>query len=395
MEISAWFALKKRRLKRVIGSNRSSYEDFDEPCLAKKGALSPYSRTTSRWLEYGGSDCPLKPDVVFEGGNVHVDSAHRDDDLQPVSLNHEFLTSSPFKGSNATSAATAGVAHLAAQIHATFPEAWPETVRGLLLGSGRWNQEMLRDIDLKKKSSVTQLVRTYGFGEPDLERATSCKRSRATFYFEEEIQPFKKEAGSGVVTNEMLFFPIPVPKEGLEELGSAKIRLRITLSYFIEPNPGRRGLAKSKFRYANCGLRFDLKTEIESIDTFVANRSKKILEKLDRKKGQRGNPAKGWVIGSNNQDRGSVHHDIWEGPAASLASRDAIVVYPVNGWWKVRRQLGRWNDKQRFSMVVTLETDDESIDLCSAVEQEVKNLSIPQRITEIKQMFETTIEVEI
>ena len=37
------------------------------------------------------------------------------------------------------------------------------------------------------------------------------------------------------------FFELPWPRDVLQGLGEQSVRLRVTLSYFIEPNPGRRG----------------------------------------------------------------------------------------------------------------------------------------------------------
>lgn len=368
------------------------YHDEETACISKCGGLSPYSKTTRKWVEFGASDCPLKPDVVFEGGNSYAEPFQNSDGLQPVGLNkdHEGGLYCP---TGMTSAAAAGVARLAAQIHSRFPELWPETVRALLINSARWNNEMIRGYRMRKKSEVSKLVRTFGYGEPGIERIGSGSENRATFYFEHEIQPFEKVAGKGIGTKDMVVFPLPIPKATLEELGDSEVRFYVTLSYFIEPNPGRRGLAKSKFRYANCGLRFDLKTATESIETFLANRSAKIQEKLDRERGERGETSEGWTIGTNNQDRGSLHHDIWKGRAADLAARDAIIVYPVNGWWKLRGRLGRWNSRQRFALALTIETDGAGHDIYTAVSEEISSLVIPQRIQQIKEMFETEVSI--
>ena len=378
----------------TVGAS-THYSDPVEVCVAPKGGLSPYSRTTRKWVEFGASDCPLKPEVVFEGGNFYTNRTKNSDPLLPLSLHYEFLSKGPFAATGATSAATAGIARMAARIHAEFPELWPETVRALLVNSARWNPAMLEGVNLRVKGDVTEVVRTVGFGEPSFERAVSCSGSRATFFFEDELQPFGKvEDGSDVETREMILFPLPVPKSALEDMGTRNVRCYVTLSYFIEPNPGRRGLAKSKFRYANCGLRFDLKTSTESIDTFVGNRSKKVHDKLGRRsKGDRGNASRGWIVGSNNQDRGSLHHDIWEGKAVDLASRDAVVVYPVNGWWRLRKQLGRWDSRQRFTLAITIESDDPEHDLYTAVEQEISSLVVPQRVRDIAALFDTKVEV--
>ena len=371
------------------------YGEGEVSGVAEFGGLSPFSKTSNGWIENGGADCPMKPEIVFEGGNLSKTDGLQRDELMPLSLNAFFTEEGPFCSSHGTSAATALAARMTAQIHAQLPDAWPETVRALLVNSSRWNSTMLEGVRLGNKGDVMKLVRTYGYGEPNLERATSGGASRATFYYEEVIQPFCKENGN-LKTKEMLYFPVPIPRVVLEGLSDTRVKLHVTLSYFIEPNPGRRGLARSKFRYANCGLRFDLKTATESIDTFVGNRSGEVFEKLEmEKKGDRGNASSGWTVGTNNQGRGSLHHDIWEGPASDLASRDAIIVYPQNGWWRLRPKLERWDSQQRFSLVVTLEAEGEQIDIYSAVESEVANLAIPQRIQEIRSMFEVPLEVSV
>lgn len=363
--------------------------------LAKGGALSPFSRTSNRWIENGGGDCPIKPEVVFEGGNLSKTDGLQREELMPISLNASFTDEGLFCSSHATSAATALVARMTAQIHDALPEVWPETVRALLVNSSRWGAAMLDGVNLSNKGQVMEMVRTYGYGEPRLERATTGGLSRATFFYEESIQPFCKTK-DGIKTKEMLYFPLPIPKAVLEGLSDTRVRLYVTLSYFIEPNPGKRGIAKSKFRYANCGLRFDLKTATESIDTFVGNRSREVFDKLEmEKKGHRGSASSGWTIGTNNQGRGSLHHDIWEGQASDLASRDALIVYPQNGWWRLRPKLECWDCLQRFSLVVTIEVGGEQINIYSAVESEVANLRVPQRIQEIRSMFETPIEVTV
>ncbi len=372
------------------------YQDSERSCIAPAGELSPYSTTSLPWIANGTNDCPLKPEVVFEGGNLlsQNDPTYSVDKLSPSTLRHNFLEEGNFTSSCATSAATAGVSRCLAQLHAALPEATPETIRALLIHSARWTPAMIGGRNMKLKGEVEKLVRTYGYGEPDLDHLLNSSTSKATFYFEEELQPFQKKEGK-LGTKEMLYFPLPVPKEKLQELGEVNLRLKVTLSYFVEPNPGRRGLATSKFRYANCGLRFDLKTETESYDTFVANRSSHIEKKLEIDvRGDRGNSSGGWLLGVDNQSRGSLHQDQWEGTASALAARDGIVIYPVNGWWKLRSHLQQWNRKQRFSLVVSIESDDPSHEIAHEVQQEIANLSVPQRISEIASLFAPTVQVD-
>ena len=59
---------------------------------------------------------------------------------------------------------------------------------------------------------------------------------------------------------------LPWPVQQLEALGEAIVEMRVTLSYFIEPKPGRRGgFARIQHRYQSCGLRFEVKRPQESL----------------------------------------------------------------------------------------------------------------------------------
>ena len=83
---------------------------------------------------------------------------------------------------------------------------------------------------------------------------------------EETLVPFQRRA-SRTVTREMQIHSLPWPQESLEELGNTPVEMRVTLSYFIEPNPSHRSV-QSKYRYESHGLRFDVKRPLESIHTF-------------------------------------------------------------------------------------------------------------------------------
>lgn len=109
--------------------------------LAPKGELSPYSRTSMTFA----SGWPIKPDIVLEGGNRLVNASRTaTDDHDVVRL----LTTSSnpltlLTTANATSAATAQAARLAAVAMEQYPVLWPETVRGLLVHAAEWTPAML------------------------------------------------------------------------------------------------------------------------------------------------------------------------------------------------------------------------------------------------------------
>lgn len=46
----------------------------------------------------------------------------------------------------------------------------------------------------------------------------------------------------------------------------------------------------------------------------------------------------------------------------------AIAVYPVGGWWKYRTAQDRWRNNVRYSLIVSIEVPDESVDIYSVIE---------------------------
>jgi hypothetical protein len=216
------------------------------------------------------------------------------------------------------------------------------------------------------KSDYGRLLRICGYGVPNLSRALACASNSLTLISEAEIQPYtKKEGRSYFSTKDMHLHRLPWPREVLLALGETPVALRVTLSYFIEPGPGEVGW-KDKYRYASYGLRFSLNSPGEPEEDFV-----KRLNKAARDKGE-GKPdtdsgSDRWLIGSNSRDTGSVHSDIWKGTAADIASCNLIGVYPVIGWWRERPWLGRWDRKARYSLIVSLHTPDENIDIYTPV----------------------------
>ena len=64
---------------------------------------------------------------------------------------------------------------------------------------------------------------------------------------------------------------------------------------------------------------------------------------------------------------GSLHSDVWSGPAVELAARDQLCIYPVMGWWRDRSSQERYLDKARYALVVSLEAPETHIDLHAKV----------------------------
>jgi hypothetical protein len=155
----------------------------------------------------------------------------------------------------------------------------------------------------------------------------------------------------------------------LQSLGEAPVRLRVTLSYFIEPNPGRRGW-KKRHRYASHGLRFEVKGPTESMEDFRKRLNQKALEEDEEKPSQGGDSSE-WYIGETARNRGSLHSDILQGFAADIAERGVIAVYPVSGWWKDQPKRDRSDKGARYALVVSIEAPGVEADIWTPVAEEV------------------------
>lgn len=338
----------------------------DAELLASVGGLSPHSTTSVTWKE---TKWPLKPDVVFEGGNAIKDDLWPSwaGSLSLLSTSHEPATTL-FDYFNATSAATALASRMAAQIQAAYPKLWPETVRALLVHSADWTDAMRKMfLDGKQKSHYENLIRHCGFGVPNLDKALWSAGNALTLIAQDSLQPFEKRDSAGK-TRDMHLHILPWPLDELESLGETKVKMRVTLSYFIEPNPSERGFSR-RYAYASHGLRFDVKRPEERLQSFREriNRAARDEEEGSKSGGMDSN----WLLGSQKRHLGSIHSDIWEGTATDLASRGHIAVYPTGGWWKERLALERYNKQARYALIVSIYTPETDVDIYAVVEMQI------------------------
>lgn len=339
--------------------------------LAQRGELSPFSRTSVAF----NSTWPVKPEIVMEGGNVaeSPDGAER----HPLGALELLTTAAPMTpgtaGSSrqlttagATSAATAQAAHLAARIMADYPSLWPEAVRGLIVHSAEWTPAMRTHLDqTSTKRAKRTVLRRYGMGVPDLTRATRSASDALTLIAQETITPF-----TGDKLGEIHFHDLPWPTDELVNLGATPVRLRITLSYFIEPNPARRGW-NGRYNYASHGLRFDVRRATESTQDFHKRLNLKALQQGEQRPKSAGETGD-WLFGPEAQRApGSLHTDIWTGTASDLAQRGLVAVYPVGGWWKEQASRGRVDHEARYSLIVSISTPDVDTDIWTPVAQQV------------------------
>ena len=333
--------------------------------VAPHGDLSPSSCTSMIWQR----PWPLKPDIVMEGGNMAIDptagNADYVDSLDLLSTGREYIIK-PLVTMRETSAATALASRMAAMLQAAYPEYWPETIRALLVHSAEWTEAMqARFQPLNTKNKYEQLLRYCGFGVPNLQRAMWSARNSLTLIAQDSLQPFDKKQ-SRYVTRDLNLHTIPWPKEVLQDLGEILVEMRVTLSYFIEPNPARRGWTR-RYSYASHGLRFDVKRPLEKLDDFRGRINRAARDEGMASSSSSSTESDNWLLGTNLRKLGSLHSDRWTGTAAELAERGYIAVYPVIGWWRERHHLERWSKRARYSLVVSIRTPEEEVDLYTPV----------------------------
>jgi hypothetical protein len=352
----AWNAL-------VIGAYTSLDDHTDEPPfdgwvpLAPNGELSPFSRTSVAYKR----EWRHAPDVVLEGGNAGRSPSGTDVDTPPhlqilttrsTSLGGRLLTTT-----TGTSPATAAAGNLIAQIRGRYPSLWPETVRALVVHSARWTPAMSTT---GNKSDHRNAVRRYGWGVPGADRALRSADDAVTLIAQQTIRPYLDGK-----MREMHLHDLPWPTDVLQDLGDAPVKMRVALSYFIEPNPARRGWVR-RFRYPSHGLRFDVRRPTESNDAFRKRLNKLALEE-DEQRPSSADDTGDWYLGPNERVRGSLHVDHWHGTAADLAARGCIAVYPVTGWWKEQPKRDRSELGVRYSLVVSIETPEVDADIWTPI----------------------------
>jgi len=174
----------------------------------------------------------------------------------------------------------------------------------------------------------------------------------------------------------MHIYDLPWPVNVLEDLGEAHVSLRVTLSYFIEPNLGEKTPVMPQ-RYRSHGLRCQMQRAGESEEGFLQRLND--LARNDDEEVAAAVPDPDWHFGNQMINAGSIHSDLWTGSAEDLARRGRIAVVPVGGWWKERKKEERFNSSARYSLIISIISQDNEALLYS----------------EVKQLIEADISVEI
>jgi hypothetical protein len=63
-----------------------------------------------------------------------------------------------------------------------------------------------------------------------------------------------------------------------------------------------------------------------------------------------------------------------------LASKPCIAVYPVNGWWRLRPFLKRFDSRIRYALVVSIRSEEQPVDLYTPIATQLE-IGIPAEIS--------------
>jgi hypothetical protein len=213
------------------------------------------------------------------------------------------------------------------------------------------------------------VLRKYGYGVPSYERAIFSALNDLTLIAEDELQPLWKDNEDGVVKScNMNLHQFPWPRTELEQLAETEVELRVTLSYYVEPNPGERGWLR-KHRYSSHGLRFAVQRSLEPVDAFRKRINAAVAAEEEGIEAIDAGPDN-WTLG-RIRDAGSIHSDFWRGTAVDLAKRSAIGVYPIGGWWKENPGHRRYERTVRYSLIVSIRAVNGDVDIYTPVRVQI------------------------
>lgn len=307
--------------------------------VAPRRAPSPFSRS-------GAMKNVVKPELVELAGNLAFDPAIKrwvdnDPGMRVPTTSDRFASGQLVGFAHGTSFSAPKVAHAAALILDRFPEASPNLARALLVQSAR-APEGVSEWDAK------QVLRTCGFGVPDLDRALFCRPQRVTLYFEGEIE-----------VDEVKLFEIPVPKE----VSAAKGRKSLSITIAYDPpvsvvhrdrpagisltwGVARGDVAESAVHAAIAAeAEKDQETPPTGEGTSKTRKSVFMKGEIPKRPQQRGTVQKNvfpWVRGE--------HGETYRLAITAKANRPAHA-----------------DDRQRFAVVATLECEDSLVNIYTAV----------------------------
>lgn len=335
----AWNALTVGGFTALTGAPAAD-TGVHPPALAPAGGLSPYAAT-----DVGGPSRPIKPDVVKEAGNTAPGGGLPGAGTHHLSLwttSRRHATGELSTQTWATSPAAAAAAGDLAILARRQPHLGPVGLRALYTHTARWTPAMESQFADRKDR-----LRAVGYGLPDLGLASGAASNRPVFIHEGSIAPGRRR---------LQMLQVPLPERVLNEHAEERVRLAVTLSYFVEPTENLAGQ-----RYAGGRLRWELQGPTES-EAQLRRRVNALAGggSAPKSTGYR------WTVGSQLRSRGTLQHDYVELTASELVGDRLLAICPTLGWWEDR-------DSTRdiavpYAIVVSVDFGSMDIDLYAAIQ---------------------------
>ena len=345
----------------TVGAYTERTQLPDDPTYAETDVVAPKSGGISPFTSTGPADreWEIKPEVLFEGGNLAIAGGLLEagvTTLSALTTGHRHALNLPLSLLSMTSEASARAGNLAAHIWTLEPSLRPATVRALIVHSASWTKVMRADFP-----GISDRLQACGYGVPDAQLAAACGLNVATIVIEHtmpnavlEEEPKKKppkRADSKTTESKhrrkVVWYRVPIP-ESLMSDDDPDVELRVTLSYFSEPNLFGRRTTRG------LDLNWDMQGPHETEAAF-----KRRVNALLRPKDINGKRLKSEdtssfprEIGIARRKRGSVQSDRWCGKMSTLVGDKLIAVAPVLGWWDQRKKLRL--KAMEFSLVVSV-----------------------------------------
>lgn len=324
------------------------FEDADRISFGAASDPSSFSRTG---LGLWGM---VKPDVVEYGGDFIRERIQNPNLSLNATVCPELVRSTLHNGGAVgrdavgTSFATPKVAHIVAQLQAAFPAAHVNLYRALLVQSARLP-------GIAFQNPTQNLMRHYGYGIPDLQRAISNSEKRVTLVNSGTISPKKANV-----------YAVSIPEALRGPATEYSILIEVTLSYMARPRRTRRRTQS----YLSTWLDWHSSKLNETHEHFCNRIVQSLSENVDEDDDQNSIP---WVIRENKdwsvveglRRQDSTLQKSWcILPSHTLPSEFSIAVVGHKGWSK------DLSEQVPYAIAVSFEVLNEEINIYEMIQVE-------------------------
>ncbi|MEJ5993223.1 S8 family peptidase [Pedobacter sp. Du54] len=229
----------------------ADFEDDDRVSFGRKNDISSFSRSGP------GIWNSVKPDVVELGGDFL-----REKSSSLLTIHDQVSIRVVKAGPNrtgfgiGTSFATPKVTHIAAMAAKTNPGLSSLEYKALVVQSARLPDPLLYN-------PTTEVLQRFGYGIPNLNRATQNSKHRITFLATGEVSPYQAN-----------LYSLTIPEELRRPGNNFEVMIEITLTYHANPRRTRKKLKS----YLSSWLSWESSKKADSFDQF----SKRVLKGMGK-----------------------------------------------------------------------------------------------------------------